>query len=71
MLHRVEATVRPENGASRAVLAKAGFREEGLLKRYLDVDGAWRDHLLVAITVEELNGTVASALVRAGRASWA
>ncbi|MDA2894241.1 GNAT family protein [Mycolicibacterium sp. BiH015] len=71
MLHRVEATVRPENGASRAVLAKAGFREEGLLKRYLDVDGAWRDHLLVAITIEELNGSVASALVRAGHASWA
>ncbi|OAN39498.1 GNAT family N-acetyltransferase [Mycolicibacterium iranicum] len=71
MLHRVEATVRPENGASRAVLAKAGFREEGLLKRYLDVDRAWRDHLLVAITVEEVNGSVASALVRAGHASWA
>lgn len=71
MLHRVEATVRPENAASRAVLAKAGFREEGLLKRYLDVDGAWRDHLLVAITIEELNGSVASALVRAGHATWA
>lgn len=33
MLHRVEATVRPENAASRAVLAKVGFREEGLLRR--------------------------------------
>jgi ribosomal-protein-alanine N-acetyltransferase len=70
MLHRVEATVRPENAASRAVLARAGFREEGLLKRYLDVDGAWRDHLLVAITVEEVEGSVASRLVRSGRASW-
>ncbi|MBX7434160.1 GNAT family N-acetyltransferase [Mycobacterium sp. Y57] len=70
MLHRVEATVRPENAASRAVLAKAGFREEGLLKRYLDVDGAWRDHLLVAITIEELRGSVAASLVHSGRASW-
>jgi [ribosomal protein S5]-alanine N-acetyltransferase len=70
-LHRIEATVRPENAPSRAVLARAGFREEGLLKRYLEVDGAWRDHLLVAITVEELNGSAASALVRAGRATWA
>ena len=70
MLHRVEATVRPENAASRAVLARAGFREEGLLKRYLDVDGAWRDHLLVAITVEEVEGSVAARLVRSGRASW-
>ena len=49
-LHRVEATVRPENAASRAVLAKVGFREEGLLRRYLQVDGDWRDHLLVGLT---------------------
>jgi ribosomal-protein-alanine N-acetyltransferase len=70
-LHRVEATVRPENVASRAVLAKAGFREEGLLKRYLEVDGGWRDHLLVAITLEELQGSVSSTLVRGGHASWA
>lgn len=71
MLHRVEATVRPENAPSRAVLAKVGFREEGLLKRYLEVDGAWRDHLLVAITAEEIHGTATSTLVRAGHARWA
>ncbi|OBI71828.1 GNAT family N-acetyltransferase [Mycobacterium sp. E740] len=70
-LHRVEATVRPENAPSRRVLEKAGFREEGLLRRYLEVDGAWRDHLLVAITIEELRGSAAAALVRQGRASWA
>ena len=69
-LHRVEATVRPENAASRRVLAKAGFREEGLLKRYLDVDGAWRDHLLVAVAVEEVDGSVAARLVRHGLARW-
>lgn len=69
-LHRVEATVRPENAASRAVLAKVGFREEGLLRRYLEVDQAWRDHLLMAITVEEVYGSAASTLVRAGHASW-
>jgi ribosomal-protein-alanine N-acetyltransferase len=70
-LHRIEATVRPENAASRRVLAKAGFRQEGLLERYLEVDGAWRDHLLVAITVEELPISATSALVRSGRANWA
>ena len=70
-LHRVEATVRPENAASRAVLAKVGFREEGLLKRYLDVDGAWRDHLLVALTVEEIEGSVTGGLVHRGLARWA
>jgi ribosomal-protein-alanine N-acetyltransferase len=70
-LHRIEATVRPENAPSRAVLAKAGFRQEGLLQRYLEVDGAWRDHLLVAVTVEEINGSATSTLVRSGRANWA
>jgi ribosomal-protein-alanine N-acetyltransferase len=35
------------------------------------VDGAWRDHLLVAITAEELNGSAASTLVRDGHATWA
>lgn len=70
-LHRVEATVRPENAASRRVLAKVGFREEGLLKRYLNVDGDWRDHLLVAMTVEETDGSVAAGLVRRGMARWA
>jgi len=68
MLHRVEATVRPENAASRKVLSKVGFREEGLLKRYLDVDGGWRDHLLVAITSEEIEGSAAAQLVRRGLA---
>ena len=58
--------MRPENAASRRVLEKAGFREEGLLKRYLNVDGAWRDHYLVAITVEEVDGSVAAGLVRRG-----
>ena len=68
MLHRGEATVRPENAASRRVLEKVGFREEGLLKRYLDVDGAWRDHLLVAITAEEIEGSAVARLVHHGLA---
>lgn len=53
-LHRLEATVRPENAASLRVLAKLGFREEGLFRRYLDVDGGWRDHSCFALTVEDL-----------------
>jgi [ribosomal protein S5]-alanine N-acetyltransferase len=53
------------------VLAKVGFREEGLLRRYLQVDGGWRDHLLVGLTVEEVYGSVTAALVRDGHAGWA
>lgn len=70
-LHRVEATVRPENIASRKVLAKVGFREEGLLKRYLDVSGAWRDHLLVALTAEEIETSAAARLIGSGLAKRA
>ncbi|WP_291079655.1 GNAT family N-acetyltransferase [Dietzia sp. UBA5065] len=67
-LHRVEATVRPENAASRIVLERCGFREEGLLRRYLHVDGAWRDHLLLARTREEHGRGAVAALVASGRA---
>ncbi|NLD85702.1 MAG: GNAT family N-acetyltransferase [Actinomycetales bacterium] len=68
-LHRVDATVRPQNHASRVVLERCGFREEGLLRRYLHVDGAWRDHLLVARTREEHGRGAVAALVGAGLAA--
>lgn len=67
-LHRVEATVRPENAASLRVLAKLGFRDEGLLQRYLEVDGAWRDHRLLAMTADEAGAGLVSQLIRAGHA---
>jgi [ribosomal protein S5]-alanine N-acetyltransferase len=55
-LHRVQIDVRPENVASLRVVAKLGLRQEGRLERFLDINGAWRDHLSFAITVEELGG---------------
>ena len=71
-LHRLEATVRPENAASLRVLAKLGFREEGLFRRYLDVDGEWRDHLCFALTIEDLPiGGLTGRLVTEGRADRA
>lgn len=68
-LHRLDATVQPDNGASQAVLRKNGFREEGLLRRYMDVNGRWRDHLLFGITVEEVVGSAVETLIRDGRAT--
>ncbi|MGZ6793975.1 MAG: GNAT family N-acetyltransferase, partial [Mycobacteriales bacterium] len=53
-LHRVEANIRPENGPSRRVVEKLGFREEGLHPRYLYIDGDWADHLCFALTVEDV-----------------
>jgi ribosomal-protein-alanine N-acetyltransferase len=70
-LHRIEATVRPENVPSLRVLTKAGFRQEGLFKRYLDVAGDWRDHFCYAITAEETGPGLVSRLVASGKAAYA
>lgn len=48
-LHRVEAACQPDNSASRRVLAKAGFTEEGMARAYLKINGQWRDHVLFGI----------------------
>jgi [ribosomal protein S5]-alanine N-acetyltransferase len=53
-LHRIEVCIRPENGPSRRVVEKLGFREEGLRPRYLHIDGGWRDHLVFALTSDEV-----------------
>ncbi len=62
-LHRVEANVRPENTASRRVVEKLGFREEGLHRRYLFIDEQWRDHVSFAILAEDAPGGVLRRLV--------
>ncbi len=62
-LHRIEVAVRPENTASLAVVRKLGLRQEGEAPRYLHIDGDWRDHLLFAVTREEVpDGLLARAL---------
>ena len=53
-LHRLEASIRPENHASRRVVEKLGFREEGVRVRQLHINGAWRDHVCYALTAEEV-----------------
>jgi ribosomal-protein-alanine N-acetyltransferase len=45
-LHRVEAACLPQNEASRRLLLKSGFEQEGLARAYLKINGSWRDHLL-------------------------
>jgi len=52
-LHRIEAACLPSNQASRNLLAKAGFREEGLARRYLLINGDWKDHILFALLADE------------------
>jgi [ribosomal protein S5]-alanine N-acetyltransferase len=59
-LHRIEADIRPENLPSQRLVQRLGFRQEGLLRRYLDIDGDWRDHLAYALLAEDVPGGVVS-----------
>ena len=57
-LHRMEICIRPENRASLRVVEKLGFRYEGLRRRYIHIDGDWRDHFAFALVAEEVPGGV-------------
>jgi len=49
-MHRVQAAFIPENERSARLLDRLGFERIGIARRYLFIDGAWRDHVLVALT---------------------
>ena len=44
-LHRIEANIMPRNQASLALTEKLGFYNEGLAKKYLQINGVWEDHI--------------------------
>lgn len=51
-LHRVCANIMPSNGASRRVLEKVGFVQEGFSEKYLQIQGVWEDHERWGMTAE-------------------
>lgn len=53
-LHRMEICIRPENRASLRVVEKLGFRYEGLRRRYIHINGDWRDHFAFALVREDV-----------------
>ena len=53
-LHRIEIAIRPENSSSLRVVEKLGLQQIGYAPRFLHIDGDWRDHVLFAITREEI-----------------
>ena len=52
-LHRIEAACLPSNDPSRNLLSKEGFRQEGLARGYIQINGEWQDHALYALLAEE------------------
>lgn len=61
LLHRVHAAFMPHNMASRRVLEKNGFKEEGFAENYLQIDGRWADHVLFGLTRERYETLVKQA----------
>ena len=57
-LHRIQASYIPENIRSGRLLQKLGFRREGLAPQYLFIDGAWRDHVITALTNPRFDDSV-------------
>lgn len=55
-LHRVTAFADAANAASRRVLEKAGFREEGVVRHRVPQDGGWRDHVMYGLLEDEVRG---------------
>lgn len=56
-LHRLEAATLPDNDASIRVLERNGFQREGFARRYLKINGMWRDHVLFGLIAEDLQAT--------------
>jgi len=53
MLHRLQVSIIPRNGPSLRVAQKLKLRNEGTAVRYLEINGAWEDHVRFAITSED------------------
>ena len=49
-LHRIQANHLPDNHRSATLLGRLGFVREGYAENYLYIAGAWRDHVLNALT---------------------
>lgn len=55
-LHRVEANVQPDNTPSIRLMHRLGFRDEGLCRKYLKINGEWRDHIRFSMLEEDWSG---------------
>jgi ribosomal-protein-alanine N-acetyltransferase len=48
-LNRVMANYEPSNQRSAKLLKSLGFEREGYARKYLKLNGIWRDHILTSL----------------------
>jgi ribosomal-protein-alanine N-acetyltransferase len=53
-LHRIEANVMPRNKPSIRIVEKLGFKNEGLARKYLKINGKWEDHIHFVVLNKKL-----------------
>lgn len=53
-LHRIEANIMPENKSSMKLAKRLGFQFEGIAKKYLKINGEWRDHVHMVLFNDEI-----------------
>ena len=52
-LHRIEVCIVPRNRNSRRVMDVLEFREEGIAKGFLEINGTWEDHVRYGFLLDE------------------
>ena len=52
-LWKLTSRIFPENHASRALMARSGFREIGVHENHGKLDGVWRDNVIVELVIAE------------------
>ncbi|WP_269868048.1 GNAT family N-acetyltransferase [Paenibacillus caseinilyticus] len=65
-LQRIDAGVMPHNTGSIRVLEKAGFRQEGLARKNVEINGVRQDHLMLGIVREPADPAVTAHPLDAG-----
>jgi ribosomal-protein-alanine N-acetyltransferase len=53
-LHRIEANIMPRNKRSIKVTEKLMFKNEGLARQYLNINGVWEDHIHMVLLNETM-----------------
>ncbi len=52
-LHRLNASVLPDNDKSQNLLLRVGFEEEGFAKSYIEINNLWQDHILYGLVLRD------------------